>query len=283
MSTSRKWPVSPKAMVLAFCLAGVSVVSAQTPEPTTSIYAFGPGEQASYKVAYLGITAGSAIITVGAEMTQYGRTVWPIVTMARTDSVAAVYPVKDKFVTYWDYEAQRSVGSDLFADENRKRRRQRVTMNHGSLKAKVIKQKEGDAESETEHDISPNALDVAAAMFALRNQPISVGQSYRFPVFTGDRSFELEGLCEGKQTLRTELGAQEVYKLRIRAQFSGKLEARRDMFLFVTTDPKHLPVRVEAELALGYISAEITDYKPGREIALRATDGGAKATAASTP
>jgi len=244
-----------------------SVASAQE----TMVYAFGPGEQTTYKVHYLGITAGSAQITVGAEMNQQGKTVWPIVTLAKTDSIAAVYPVKDKFITYWDFQQQVTVGNDLFADENRNRRRQRITLDHATQRAKVIRQKEGSPESSAEHDIEPNALDVAAAMFALRNKDIKVGGVYKFPVFTGDRMFTLEGTCEGRQPLKTALGVQDVFKLRIRAQFGGKLEAKRDMNLYVTTDPKHLPVRVDADLALGAISAEITDYKPGREIVLRPT------------
>jgi hypothetical protein len=264
-------------MVGVGALGAGALASAEDPRT----YAFGPGEQTTYKVHYLGITAGSAQVTVGAEMSQQGQMVWPIVTLAKTDSIAAVYPVKDKFVTYWDFTQQRTVGNDLFADENRNRRRQRITMDHATKRAKVVRQKEGSPESVGEHDIEPNALDVAAAMFALRTKTIKVGETYRFPVFTGDRMFTLEGVCEARQPLKTALGVQDVFKLRIRAEFGGKLEQKRDMNLYVTTDAKHLPVRVDADLALGSISAEITDYKPGREIVLRATeDTSAQATSA---
>ena len=41
--------------------------------------AFGPGEQLTYRVQYLGMHAGTAQVTVGAETFQWGREVLPIV------------------------------------------------------------------------------------------------------------------------------------------------------------------------------------------------------------
>src|SRR5215211_3473066 len=111
-----------------------------------SISAFGPGEQSTYRVRYLGLEAGTAQITVGAQTTQWGTQVLPIVTLARSSSALSFYPIRDRFVTYWDPVSDRSVGSDLHADENRSRRRQRIQLDHQAGKATVVKQKEGGAE-----------------------------------------------------------------------------------------------------------------------------------------
>ena len=73
--------------------------------------AFLPGERAAYKVHFLGMPAGEARIQVGAPTRQWGTEVWPIVTDARSDSaVAFFFPVRDRFVTYWDYASSRSIG-----------------------------------------------------------------------------------------------------------------------------------------------------------------------------
>jgi hypothetical protein len=263
----------PQSLSQSLLVAFVALSGASYAQSPIARYAFGPGEQASYKVEYLGLRAGSAQITVGAEMTQYGKSVWPIVTLAKTDSVAAVYPIRDKFVTYWEYGSQKTVGNDLFADENRKRRRQRIKLEHATLKAEVMKQKEGHPEKVSTHDISPNALDIAAAMFALRNKPLlRVGEVHVFPVFTGDRMFDLHATVEAKQQLKTGIGLNDVFKVRVRTEFGGNLESKRDMYLYLTADDRRIPVRVEADFALGKLAAEITDYKQGREIVLRATE-----------
>lgn len=253
---------------VALLLLGVALpMSARASDGAAS--AFGPGEQSTYKVQYLGVSAGTAQITVGATTTQWGQKVWPIVTLANTDSILAVYPVRDRFVTYWDMSASRSVGHDLLADEGRKKRRQRVQIDHAKKVAKVLKQKEGEGPSEREYEVAPGTGDVAAATFMLRNQPLAVGRTFELPVFTGAKSFVMKAHVEGTEVQETTLGKREVYRIRVATAFSGKFESKRDLYAFLTTDPSHVPVRIEAEFILGKLVAELTDYKPGREVAAR--------------
>jgi hypothetical protein len=235
--------------------------------------AFGPGEQALYRVQYLGVTAGTAQITVGAPMKQWGTQVWPIVSMAKSDPVIGVWPIKDKFVSYWHSEGQRSLGSDFFVDENNKRRRQRIQMKD-TRTAHVIRQKEGAAPTEATHELPEGSMDLTAATFALRNRGISEGQEYTYPVFTGSKSFMLRATVEGRQRLKTVLGEREVFRLKLQTEFAGGLQAKRDIVAYFTTDPGHVPVRIEAELTLGSIVVELAEYKQGRVMAVsEATSG----------
>ncbi|MCP3060744.1 DUF3108 domain-containing protein [Myxococcus sp. K38C18041901] len=236
--------------------------------------AFGPGEQAQYRVKYLGMTAGTAQVTVGAPMKQWGEDVWPIVAVARSDALIGVWPIKDKFVSYWKADTQRVVGSDLHADENGKRRRQRIKMQPDGKSVFVVKQKEGEAPRESTAEVVEGTLDVTGATFALRNRELVVGGEYAYPVFTGSKSFTMRAKVESRETLKTELGAQEVFKTRVQAEFGGNLTSKRDMFVYLTTDGRHVPVRIEADFALGTVVAEITDYQPGRTLAVASAESG---------
>lgn len=230
---------------------------------TAGVSAFGPGEQASYRVHYLGMTAGSAQVTVGAPMRQWGKDVWPIVSLAKSDAVVGVWPVKDKYVTYWDFNSQRVLGSDMHEDQNNKRRRVRVKLSDDGRSAQVVKQKEGEAPSEKNLEVLEGALDVTGATFALRNRALEVGEEYTYPVFTGSKSFVMKAKVEAKETLGTAQGRQEVLRLRVYTEFSGNLASKRDMVAWLTADARHLPVRIEAELALGSIVAELQGYQQG--------------------
>ena len=247
---------------LLLSLLGAGAASAQG----TAVSAFGPGEQASYRVHYLGMTAGSAQVTVGAPMRQWGKDVWPIVSLAKSDAVAGVWPVKDKYVTYWDFNSQRVLGSDMHEDQNHKRRRVRVKLNDDGRSAQVVRQKEGEPASENNHEVLEGALDVAGATFALRNRPLEVGHEYAYPVFTGSKNFTMKARVEGKEMLSTSQGRQEVYRLRVYTEFSGSLASKRDMVAWLTSDARHLPVRIEAELSLGSIVAELQDYQQGKTV-----------------
>lgn len=251
-------------LTLAATVAFVGAARAETAS------AFGPGEQSTYQISYLGVVAGTAQITVGAETTQFGQQVLPIVTVARSQSVVDLFPIRDKFVTYWDHKSERCIGSDLYADENGTRRRQRIKVDHATGRATVVKQKEGGDEKTSTMDVDPGVVDIASAAFALRNTPLEVGRVYELPVFTGQRTFTLRATVESKQQLATKLGNKDVFKLRVQTGFSGKFESKRDLFAYLTADDAHVPVRIDAEFALGTITAELTDYKSGKSYAMAA-------------
>ncbi|MFP2898280.1 DUF3108 domain-containing protein [Corallococcus sp. 4LFB] len=249
-------------------LMGSALAHAQEPTGT----AFGPGEQAQYRVRYLGLTAGTATVTVGAPMTQWGQSVWPIVAMAKSDDLVGVYPIKSRFVSYWDAGAQRVTGSDLHSEENRKRRRQRIQLTADGTGAKVIKQKESDPPRESDHALTQGSLDVTGATFALRGQELTVGRSFEYPVFTGSKQFTLRATVEGRETVTTPAGARDTFRVRVHTEFGGKLESKRDMVAYLSADAHHVPVRIEADFALGTIVAELTDYKPGRVVTMARAD-----------
>ena len=251
-------------VALATTLAGASAMGAST------ISAFGPGEQSTYRVQYLGLEAGTAQITVGTQTTHWGNQVLPIVTLARSSSALDFYPIRDKFVTYWDPSNDRCVGSDLFAEENRTRRRLRIKLDHQAGKATVMRQKDGSAEKTSTHDVESGTFDIAAATFSLRNRELAVGKTFELPVFTGTRSFTLRATVEKRETVVTALGSKETFKVRVQTGFGGKLESKRDVLAWFTTDDARLPVKVEAEFLLGTLRAELLDYKSGRRYALGA-------------
>lgn len=237
--------------------------------------AFGPGEQSLYRVQYLGVTAGTAQITVGAPMKQWGQEVWPIVSLAKSDPSLGIWPIKDKFVSYWHAGSQRSLGSDFWADENNKRRRQRIKMlTEDGTQAHVVRQKEGEAPREVTHELPPGTMDLAGATFALRNKGLVVGQEYSAPVFTGSRSFVMRAKVESQQKLKTPLGEKDVLKVKVQTDFSEKLKTQRDITVYFTADAGHVPVRVEADFVLGSIVADLIEYKQGRQLAMSQAGAG---------
>lgn len=253
--------MNSKALLLpwAFSLLFVSSTEASS--------AFGPGEQTTYEVSYLGVCAGTAQVTVGARASKWGQEVYPIVAVAKTDPKLFVYPVKDRFVTYWQPDSQRTLGNDFYADENRKRRRQQIRLDHATGTATVLRQKEGGEENSGTYDFEPNSADVAAAVFALRNLPIAVGSEHVFPIFADGKQFKLKTRADAIEVIDTALGPKEVFRISVETNFGGKFEAKREIRAFFTTDPLHLLVRLEADLVLGTLVATITDFKPGGQLA----------------
>ena len=89
-------------------------------------------------------------------------------------------------------------------------------------------------------------------------------RTVELPVFTVGRTFRLRAVVDAKETIDTALGPREVFRLRVRTGFGGDFAAARELRVWMTADEVRVPVRVEADFALGSLRAELTDYKPGR-------------------
>jgi Protein of unknown function (DUF3108) len=258
---------SPSSFRSAVCLGWMLVGTAALAQGERRVSAFGPGEESTYSIEYLGVTAATARITVGAEDTQWGQKVMPIVTFVRSEGVVELFPVRDKFITYWQPAKEWTAGCDIFANENRMRRRERFKFDHTAGRATTVKQRNDEAERTGTYDIAPGTVDIGAAMFALRNKPLAVGAEFEVPVFTGSKSFTLRAKVEGIEKLQTTLGVREVFRIRVQTGFSGSFATRGDLTAYMTTDEARLPVRVEADFVVGTLKAVLTDYKGGQRYA----------------
>lgn len=225
---------------------------------------FGPGEQTEYEVSYMGITAGRAQLTVGWKMEQFGHEVWPLICVGETSSVGAIFPVKDRFVSYWDPLERRTVGADFFVNENRHRRKERYRYDFDAQQAIVTRQLEGQEPYERRYDIEQGTLDLAAAGFGLRNTKLVVGDVHEMPIFVGNRYYKMQATVVGREKLKTGLGELDVYRVTVNGEFNGKLATRGLMTLFYTADDKQLPVRAEAEFLLGKVRLDAVKHLPGR-------------------
>ncbi|MBM4379500.1 MAG: DUF3108 domain-containing protein [Deltaproteobacteria bacterium] len=225
---------------------------------------FGPGEKATYTLRYLGLTAASMTLEVGEPEIAFGARSWPICNETRTHWLFRVFPVQDRSTSWWDPVGQRTLGHDFQADEGGSRRRQQVQVDHARGEAKVVLQPEGKPAREKTLPVVSGTHDIATAAFALRNQPLDLGRSYDFPVFTGEKTFVLNATVVSRQTLKTPLGQREVFQLNVATDFSGKARTNRLTRVYLTTDPSHVPVRIEADFVLGTVEAEIVEYREGR-------------------
>ncbi|MFN7132435.1 MAG: DUF3108 domain-containing protein [Myxococcales bacterium] len=225
--------------------------------------ASGPGEAFNYDCEYLGITVGRAQISVGGRTDVSGEKVLPLVVFAKTDPMFVLFPIKDKYVSWWNPEKKLSLGTDLNADEGRKRRKERHRFDRANGKATVTRDREGQPREEVVYDTDVNAQDILAAFFTLRERQLNVGDVEELPVFTGKRTFMMRAQVDKKETIKVPAGTFETKSIRVSVQFSGKLESKRDIVINVTDDGRNMPVRISADLLLGSVEARLTSFEKG--------------------
>lgn len=231
---------------------------------TTPALGFAPGEETTLSVKYLGLPTGEGKITVG----QPAGDVWPIVFQAQTRGLVGFLDVREHLTCLWDAPTGLPRGSDLRAAELGDLHADSLRFDRASGTATVTVQRR-TRRSEKTVAVPPAAQDLTSAFMWLRLQPLQPGERHEVPVLTGSKLFTLTAQVAGAEKVETPAGAFDAVKVLARVELSGQFTTRRDVQLWFSDDPRHVLVRVEADLALGSIRADLVRYVPGTAVAMR--------------
>ncbi len=230
--------------------------------PVSRAEAFTPGEETVLSVRFLNIPTGEGRIVVG----QPEGDVWPVIFQARTEGVAGIIDIREHLVSYWDSTARNSRGSDLKAYEVGDYHVDSARFDRVNKQATVVVQRKGKR-SEKTFAIPSDAYDLTGAFMWLRLQPLEVGHRFELPVVSGAKQFTLVAEVVGKEKIETPAGDFNAFKVKVRTALDGKFSTRRDSWMWLSDDPRHVLVRMSADFAVGSIVATLKSYRPGSEVA----------------
>jgi hypothetical protein len=226
--------------------------------------AFAPGEETVFSVSYLSLPTGEGRIMVG----EPEGDIWPVIFQARTQGLAGFIDIREHLVSYWDVAARLPRGSDLKAFEVGDFHTDSARFDRPGGKATVVVQRKGKRK-ETVVPVAADAHDLTSAFMWIRLQPLEVGHRYALPVLASTRPFTLVAEVIGRETISTPAGTFPTVKVKVRTQLDGKFSTKRDSFLWLSDDPRHILVRASADFAVGSIVATLKSYRPGGEVARR--------------
>jgi hypothetical protein len=232
--------------------------------PSAHASAFFPGEETVLQVRYLNLPTGESRIVVG----EPSGDVWPVIFQAKTNGIAGFIDVREHLVSYWDSGARTSRGSDLRAYEVGDYHQDSARFDRANRQATVTVQRKGRVTRKT-FAIPEDVHDLTSALMWLRLQPLAPGQRYEIPVVASSRHFTLVAQVVDRERVKTPAGTFAALRLQIRTQLEGKFSTKRDTFLWVSDDPRHILVKAEADFAIGSIVATLKSYRPGAQVAAR--------------
>ncbi|BDG07117.1 DUF3108 domain-containing protein [Anaeromyxobacter paludicola] len=244
-------------LIAALAVFTTTALAAPGQEPIT------PGEQIDLAVEYLHVHAGQARISVG----KAEGSIWPIVLQGRTEGISGMLDIREHLVSYWDSEARLPRGSDSNSIEIGDRHSDRSRFDREAGKLYVQTHRPGKLLERT-FDVPPAVQDMAGALMYLRLQPLAPGARYEFPVFVNAQSFPLVAEVVGRERVETPAGAWDAVKVRVRSEMKGSFHSR-ETWLWLSDDPRHVPVKISADFAVGSVVATLRGYKAGGEVARR--------------
>ncbi len=226
--------------------------------PAARAEAFSPGEETVLDVTYLGLPTGEGRILVGDP----AGDVWPVIFQAKTRGVVGFIDIREHFVTYWDAIARLTRGSDLRAFEVGDYHQDSQRFDRTNRQATLTVERKGRTSRKT-IDIDPGVHDLTSAFMWLRLQKLAPGDHYELPVVASDKPFTLVADVLEREQVEAPAGKFQAVKLKVRTALDGKFSTKRDTFLWLSDDPRHVLVRATADFAVGSIVAKLKSYRPG--------------------
>ncbi len=226
--------------------------------------AFSPGEETVFQVRYLNLPTGEGRIAVG----QPQGDVWPVVFQAKTEGVAGFIDIREHLVSYWDAVARLSRGSDLRAYEVGDYHVDSARFDRLNQKATISSTFNGKRKEKT-FSVPADVHDLTSAFMWLRLQPLAPGQRYDIPVVASSKQFTVVAEVLGREPVETPVGTFATVKVKVRTALEGKFSTKRDSFMWLSDDDRHLLVRASADFVIGSIVATLKSYRPGSGLALR--------------
>lgn len=218
--------------------------------------AFQAKEQLTYRIHYGIINAGTVDMSVSKAMNIQNRKAYNFKIEGRTNtSFNWLYKVRDKFESWVDASNHTPLRYAKTVRENDYYHQDIAIYNH---QENYLRNKEGKV------SITKNTQDLASAIYFLRqldfnNKPIN--HSYPMDIYIDNDIYNLEVTYKGKETIQTDLGKIRCIKLQPEMVVDRVFKDKDAVTVWVSDDKNHIPVRIEAEIYVGSLKVDITDYK----------------------
>ena len=225
--------------------AGAAAPRAERPVP------FKVGETLEYDVGWSSyLTAGTATLSIREKKPSYGSVAYYAVAEGRsTGLVAALYHAFYKADTLLDVYTSLPQRGSIYGEEGRRRRLRVTRFDQGKRTAQF--EVTPGAGPQKPIALPGPTHDALSAVLALRMLSLREGLLVTIPVSDGGRVFKVQASVRGRVRLSTRLG--EVMAWRIEPVIvgdTGEIGART-LTLWISDDPRRLPLLMEAELAVG--------------------------------
>lgn len=248
-----------KKMIPVICLVAMGhAMYAQNDFCSTKNTSFADKERLTmrvyYNMSFIWINAGTAEINTSVEELNGHKTYHVVGTGRTAKSYEWFFKVRDKYETYLDKETMLPSRFVRTVNEGGFKINQDVAFNH----------KKGTATSEKKTITIPKCThDVLSAVCFARNinyDNYEVGDKIPFTMYIDDENFELYIKYLGKEEINTRMGKFKAIKIRPLLVSGTVFQSGEKMIVWVSDDSNHVPLRVESQIAVGSIKADLVDY-----------------------
>ncbi len=213
-------------------------------------------EKLVYDLTWAGIKTGTATLQIsnGDEKTT-------IVSTARSaDWVSVFYTVEDRIESELSTPRHPAVlgtprNYRVKIREGNHRRNKEVVFDNTRHRASFTDHLSGEKK---EIEIRDNTFDPLSSFYYVRTLNAKVGKSVYVDILDNKKLWNVEVQVLRKERISTGLGDFDTIVIRPLLKSEGIFNKRGDMYIWLTDDGKHVPVKMQTKVAVGRVTATLS-------------------------
>lgn len=246
---------------------------------------FGPGEQISYDVTYLGVRTGRAHLRVGERTMMDGIATYPLQAQLKTDGFLAVLgDVDARMVSFFDPAALRPVrmanrvvvrepftSAPTVSREDGAFAPAQLTASGpkgGGVNARLRRSgPKGDFDRSGRFQSSADVVDILSVVYYLRARELPAETPFCFELYHRRRLWRVTGTVKDVELVRAPAGARRARRLEAQLARIGKgAPPPRPVTAWISADADRVPWLVRTPEGLGNLEVRLSAITPGRRL-----------------
>lgn len=223
---------------------------------------FKAGEWLKFRIHYGILNASYATLHITSDAIN-GVPVYHVVGKGRTTGFASLFfKVDDTYESYFGKEDGLPYRFVRKINEGGYTKDIEINFDYSDREAVLHDKK---VEKKMTFELQDNIQDLISAFYFLRSNydvgDLQIGQSIELDMlYDDDGIFKFRLKYLGKEVLKTKFGKVECLKFRPYVQSGRVFKEQESLSLWVSNDKNKIPIRIEADLAVGSIKADLDGY-----------------------
>ena len=208
------------------------------------------------------VTAGTAVLTVREKKPSYDSTAYYITAEGRpTPLLSKLYTLYYKADTLIDVYSLLPQRGSLYVEEGKRHRMKTTTFNHPAKQAKY----EVQTATRVEKILTLPAFtqDALSALYVLRSIPMKAGDKFNMPVTDAGDVYKVQMQVLALESVKTPMGTMNALKIVPLITAPKGAPPPKGIAIWISDDARRLPLRIEAQLAVGKFTVALTKVTGG--------------------
>ncbi|MGY0391438.1 DUF3108 domain-containing protein [Bizionia sp. KMM 8389] len=225
--------------------------------------AFGAGEWFRFEMSYSGwMKAGEATLTVNSALYK-DRPVFHVIGKGwTTGAVSWFFKVEDRYESYIDKQLTVPYKFIRNIDEGGHTKNIEIEFDQDQNKAYVNNIKRN---KKSVIDTKPNIQDMVSTFYYLRNNlhidNLKINDEVAVNMFFDEENYGFKLRYLGQEVLDTKFGKVQTLKFRPYVMAGRVFKEEESLTLWVSNDKNRIPLRIQANLAVGSLRADLDAFK----------------------